>query len=394
MAATSAPSASASSDPRLATALYRQNVSLFLSQVDAALGVTRDDDALTSWVGDASRSLALRAASSAAQLGGGNDDADAPSGRGKKGKKRAAATVAAEASGGAPRAEEIIRRLPHPSWSDFVCMTCGTFLFPPDPTSSTAALIASCCVPTPPAPSPQTPSLPPPPTSTLPCNIYTRPLKRGRTRRRRASRSKAKELHDRALALQRRGGSSNAGADLRRDALLEERTRRVASSHRLGDGRARNCLVMKCARCGARKRRKGVEAKGAPKKGDGSAVGGGGAAATKVASGNISSGKKRKDAGQPLGKARDVASQIHENSDYISLSSLGGGQEKNARPRQHDAPQQAKDVQPRKRKQGEVGKESALPPLLGGSSKKKKKKKNAPESKKRGLMDFLSSLND
>ena len=75
---------------------------------------------------------------------------------------------------------------------------------------------------------------------------------------------------------------------------------------------------------------------------------------------------------------KNVISQIKDNSDYISLSSIGGVT--------------AKDNSKGNNNTGKRKQNDDVSPLLSG--KKKKKKKKAPEKKKSDLMDFLSSLND
>jgi len=209
----------------------------------------------------------------------------------------------------------------------------------------------------------------------LPSNIYIRPLKRSRTRRRRASRAKAKELHNRALSIQRRG-TSNTNIQLQRDILMNEKIQHVASSYRLGDGRAKNCLVMKCTYCGTKKKRKGIEVKADDKKSSSM----GSDNDLKTAKNDTRKKMKRTPAQQQQHnnkEKKNVISQIKDNSDYISLSSVGG----------ITAKDNSKGNNAGKRKQND---DVSL--LLSG--KKKKKKKKAPEKKKSDLMDFLSSLND
>lgn len=354
---------SSSSTPAQITALYRRNISNFLFYSDACLKkeYPNDNGQLTSWIGDTARSLSLRAVTPL-----GSDATDTLNGKRKKKPK-----VKSNAKG--VSADDVIRSLPTPNWSDFICMTCGTFLFPPTaPTTnnkdgSNSPFSDEC----------NTPFIPSP----LPNNIYLRPMKRGRTRRRRASRAKAKELHSRSLMLQRRGGP-NANIELRKDALLKEEMQRIASSYRIGDGRSRHCLVMRCNFCGMKKKRKGMEVKSDKKK-------------SKVIDNDA--GRKMRNVIQPksggsrVEKRKTVASQIHDNTDFISLSPLGGGSGKksanaNDQQQQHDGRQ----VNTGERKQN-TPEDAFISPLL--SSKKKKKKKKA-EPKKGDLMDFLSSLND
>ena len=130
------PPTPTAADVSVTPTLYRQNASLFLARCAAHLeetsrdddvsgggsgsdGARRIDDPLISWVGDAARSLALRAASqppllpadttSSGQAGGGTSVR-------KKKKKRKSRALGDDAS-----AEDVLRALP-PDWSDFVCM--------------------------------------------------------------------------------------------------------------------------------------------------------------------------------------------------------------------------------------------------------------------------------
>ncbi|KAL9178705.1 hypothetical protein ACHAXT_003836 [Thalassiosira profunda] len=331
------------------TTLYRQRASAFLARSDAAISDGRPpDDALASWIGDAARALALRAAT---PINGARIDGD-----GKEAKAAMRQAKKLSAKEGKITAEDVIQTLP-PSWADFVCAACGTFLFPPanpNGTSADGTSLASAIH------SSQAP---------LPGNICLRPMKRGRTRRRRASRAKAKELHDRSLSLQRRG-TSNANIQLRKETLQQEEMRRIASSYRVGDGRSRQCLVMTCTHCGTKKKRKGIDVK--PDKKTGARDG---------------AGQKKQKAKQPEKRPEKetVASQIRDNTDYISLASFGEG----AKLGEKKPPQHKGQAHSAKRKQDVP--DVLASPLLGGKKKKRKKK---PEAKKGALMDFLSSLND
>jgi hypothetical protein len=348
---------------------------------------TPHSSVVTSWMGDTARSVALRSVRPVADID----------------REEAAGYVAAEASYRRKAvkrkaaendefgADGVVWTLPIPGWSDFVCMTCGTLLFPPLPPAGPAAdavdaddgmRAASSSTGLPPA------SMPP---LLLPAgSIRVRPLKRGRTRRRRASRSKAKQLHDRALSLQRRGGGGGGGGSLsnsatRKDALLKERVQRVAYSHRLGDGRARNCSVMKCPYCGTRKKRKGMEVRRDGKKGAGKASAG---AADDGASRRRNSGGRTQQAPERRMVVKsNVASRICDDSGFISLSSLGNGASELPSKHQHQ-PDERQGAG--KRKRDDI--DSFVSPLLMG--KKKKKKKKPVMETKGNLMDFLSSLND
>jgi hypothetical protein len=307
-------------------------------------------------VGDAARSVALRS------VGGGGGDGDVvvvDASDGRKVSKR-----------GNDAGDIVVGTTTLP-WSDTICMSCGTSLVPPPADNPDAIVDGS-----------DNGILPiiassPPPGG----NIYLRPLKRGRTRRRRASRSKSKEMHDRELSLRRRGGGGGPttnDASLR-DALSKERMRRIAYSYRLGDGRARNCLVMKCTHCGTKKKRKGMEVKKSANNGkrkDDDDV------ARRKKKGDGRSTRRPSEIGMAVGKKADVESRVRdESSDFISLE---GGKLLNSKRQQRPDERQGMG----KRKHDE---NSLVSPLLAGKKKKKKK----PEIAKRGdLMDFLSSLND
>ena len=364
------PSLSAPSSSQQITTLYRQNVSSFLFVSDSSLSKLHKHtqhhytasthknnyDSLTSWIGDTARSLSLRAATPLAHDCDNNGTGDTSgSNRKKKNAKKSSK------NGKVVSAEDIVQSLPSSNWSDYICMSCGTLLFPPVLPPSIAthgsnkhndfnndSNIQQTIQP-------------------LPSNIYIRPLKRSRTRRRRASRTKAKELHNRSLSIQRRGTSNAINTQLQKDSLLKEKIQKVAASYRLGDGRAKNCLVMKCTYCGTKRKRKGVEVK--PDARSNSTRGSDGGKAVAQVSNQNANQKKRNEATKHNYTKTRVETQIHDNSDYISLSSIGGGITG-------------------KRKHND---EHTSPLLLAGKKKKKKKK---PVEKKGDLMDFLSSLND
>ena len=363
------PSLSAPSSSQQITTLYRQNVASFLFVSDSSLSLQKHahtqqhhtasthkkyDSSLTSWIGDTARSLSLRATT---PLAHGNDDGTIGTSGSNRKKKNAKKS---SKNGKVVTAADIVTSLPSSNWSDYTCMSCGTLLFPPVLPPSIANNKNNDFNNNDNNKQQQT-------IQSLPSNIYIRPLKRSKTRRRRASRTKAKELHNRSLSIQRRGTSNAINMQLQKDVLLKEKIQKVAASYCLGDGRAKNCLVMKCTYCGTKRKRKGVEVK--PD-----------AAKINRTRGSDNGGKPDKNANQqkrieatkhnndtnPIG----IETQIRANSDYISLSSIGGGISG-------------------KRKHAE---EHTPPLLLAG--KKKKKKKKPVEKKKGDLMDFLSSLND
>ena len=377
------------------TTLYRQNLATFLFYSDVTLSKQQhqNNDYATSWIGDTARSLSLRAATPLS-----HDDDNETADSCSKRKKKKSLQISSERKA---TPADIMRTLPSSKWSDFICMSCGTSLFPPVLPDSVMQAAAKDNIKgvgyndndTKSTSSDATPNIQTPLQSLhhtiqmkpLPSNIYIRPLKRGRTRRRRASRAKAKELHNRSLSIQRRG-TSNTNMQLQSDTLLKERIERVVSSYRLGDGRAKNCLVMKCTYCGTKKKRKGVLVK-ADTKGSNSGkskkvVGG---QADKNAHRKKGSNEETTSSGRIEKETKNVISQkIRENTDYISLSSLvGASTAKKKNDRQGDAA--------RKRKLNDA--EQLTSPLLAGK-KKKKKRKPAETTKKGGLMDFLSSLND
>ena len=373
------PALSAAPTPSQITTLYRQNVANFLFCCDASLEkyqTPRDCEYITTWIGNTARSISLRAATSIADS---DSKVITDHKSNKKRKKELAKISNTRNTKVSPR--DVLRLQPSSSWSDNICMACGTLLFPPvmphniinsDINKKDKKEESSRISNTRSDNQLQTPNhlvLSQP----LPSNIYIRPLKRSRTRRRRASRAKAKELHNRALSIQRRG-TSNTNIQLQKDILMNEKIQQVASSYRLGDGRAKNCLVMKCTYCGTKKKRKGIEVKADIKKS--SSMEGD---ITK----NVKNDTRKKIKGTPAqqhanNEKKNVISQLKDNSDYISLSSIGGGSKDNSK--------ESNNSGKRKKQNDDAS------PLLSG--KKKKKKKKEPEKKKSDLMDFLSSLND
>jgi len=372
------PALSAAPTPSQITTLYRQNVANFLFCCDASLKkyqTPRDCDNNTTWIGNTARSISLRAATSIV-------DSDITDHKANK-KRKKELTRISNTRNTKVSPHDILRLQPSSSWSGNICMACGTLLFPPmmphnindadfrkdaekEESSGTKNTRSNNQLQT---PNQLVLSQP------LPSNIYIRPLKRSRTRRRRASRAKAKELHNRALSIQRRG-TSNTNIQLQKDILMNEKIQQVASSYRLGDGRAKNCLVIKCTYCGTKKKRKGIEVKADIKKSSSMGSDNNLLKPTK----NDTRTKIKETAAQQQQhnnkEKKNVISQIKDNSDYISLSSVGG----------ITAKDNSKGNNAGKRKHEDVSS------LLSG--KKKKKKKKAPEKKKSDLMDFLSSLND
>ena len=374
------PALSAAPTPSQITTLYRQNVANFLFCCDASLEkyqTPRDCDNITTWIGNTARSISLRAATSIAD----SDNIDISDNKSNK-KRKKELTRISNTRNTKVSPHDILRLQPSSSWSDCICMACGTLLFPPvmphniinsDINKKDKKEESSITKNTRSNNQLQTPNhlfLSQP----LPSNIYIRPLKRSRTRRRRASRAKAKELHNRALSIQRRG-TSNTNIQLQKEILINEKIQQVASSYRLGDGRAKNCLVMKCTYCGTKKKRKGIEVKADNKKSNSM---GSDNNLLKTAKNDTRKKIKGTAAQQYTNNEKKKISQIKDNSDYISLSSISGVT--------------AKDNSKGNNNTGKRKQNDDVSLLLSG--KKKKKKKKAPEKKKSDLMDFLSSLND
>ena len=165
--------------------------------------------------------------------------------------------------------------------------------------------------------------------------------------------------------------------------------------YNLGDGRAKNCLVIECTFCGTKKKRKGIEIKksvapSSPSPPNTSRLQG-------TSKGNQSKVVHAKNTGsrksmgsrvvEPTSKRVDgVSSQIRDNTDYISLDSTIKG-------RSGGVSVLVGSTNPQKRKLDRNDVNGNSPLLLQGGKKKKKKK---PETKTKtgALMDFLSSLND
>lgn len=340
----------------LTTVLYRQSLSNFLFYTDASLEHPSDGhlNSITLWIGDTARSLTLRAATPVADESTSSTIANAQRNKAKESQKNSNMLNAKST------ASDVVRALSSHCY-DFVCTACGTFLFPPRTStiitdgSESLALSINEKIDI------QQLSRKP-----LPSNIYIRPLKRGRTRRRRASRAKAKQLHNHAISLQRRG-ASNTSIQLRKDTLIKEDMQRIASSFCMGDGRAKNCLVMSCTFCGTKRKRKGAAVKKKPKNGGGEAV-------------------SRAEQKQSEIKVESIASQIRDNSDFISLGPFGDAWKSPVKQQQPHGNQ----VQSGKKKSYEDAGAFASP--LNSGKKKKRRKKS--ETKKGHLMDFLSSLND
>ena len=291
------------------TAAYRQEVANYLFSCDHTLSSSSCRSSITSWIGDAARAVTLR-------------------------------SVAAAAEGDAPGAHDISVKTSVPSRADYVCMTCGTFLLPQPESNSnyTASSLTELATN---------------PTTTN-CKISLQSMKRGRSRRRRASRCRAKELHNSSLLTKRVGSTNNA--QVRTNVMAQKELLKIADSYRLGDGKSKQCIVVECKFCGSKRKRKGIEisVKNTRKM-------------TEESDAKASSSESKRE--QSKRNINTIGTQIQDNSDFISLASFGKSK--------------------RQAKKRPVN--NATPLLQGG---KKKKKKLEPKGKKSGLMDFLSSLND
>ena len=218
-------------------------------------------------------------------------------------------------------------------WNEFVCLACGTLSYPQDMTN--------ICVDT-------------------SSKTTLRAMKRGRTRRRRSSRSKALQYRKEYLHKQRSHGGSNTNLQLRREVMEQGHRMKMASLHRLGDGKSRHSLVTKCGYCGEEKKRKGVE--------------------VKVSQSNRAA-KKDQQTVHKCVTDRSIGKTIEKQDGFVESNfiSFSDSQQKYT-----SKPNNTVAVA----KKGFSCKQNRSP-LLSGSTKKAKKK---PASSK--LMDFLSSLND
>lgn len=316
------------------TTTYRQEVANFLFSCDQKLSSSSCRSSLTSWIGDTARAVTLRSVDNAA-----GDDVPILD---TNDNVSNSATIRA----------------------DYICMTCGTVLLPqtkPNTNHTAASLTDPATSPNP------TSSLIGPSSTITRCKISLRRMKRGRSRRRRASRCRAKELHNASLLMKRAGSTNNA--QMRMNAMAQKELLKVADSYRLGDGKSKQCIVVECKCCGSKRKRKGIEVsvKNTRKKTEQQPD-----AKARSCSKNKNEKKMHVQKDQPVKKrkAATIGSQIRDNTDFISLASFGNKQlaTTQKRPMNNDAPLL------------QVG--------------KKKRKKQEPKSKKSSLIDFLSSLND
>lgn len=292
---------------------YRRNAATFLS---SSITNFNDSSTTTSWTDEAARSLALRAVYRTAWYGHGTD-----------------------------------LHHPHPTihhhddegnhWKEFVCLTCGTVS--PHPNDATSL----------------------------------RTLQRGRTRRRRSSRSRA-EQHRREDLYKRRiqscgGGNTNSTAQsaVREDMVLRRAEMREANRRRIGDGRSRHCVVRICGFCGTETKKKGVELTNNTKK----------TGTTKERQQKKPSESNRQGI-MPTKGARKRADD--ESLDECNFISLPDSKRKHSRAVTSKQAAQVTETP-------SFSFKTKQSPLVSGG-KKKKKKKGPPAGSK--LMDFLSSLND
>ena len=391
------------------TAQYRKELSMFVNSIINDDDVTSSSSSLlaarqqqSSWIGDMARSLALRSMTKKSFIDNLSVDVDTSnnkhdeagsSGTKMKRKKKKNSldnTTLIFPSSSTNHTSTVASS----AWqkSEIFCMTCGMLLLQLLPTSATTiantrntseSFIASGNAATAAyAEQQHTMSL----LSNLNCNIRLRSMKRGRTRRRRASRTKAKQLTNRTLSLSRRGGSNSSGGNnsnnvsnnaVQNDALLKEQMQHEAYIYCLNDGRAKNCLVFTCMYCGTKKKRKGMEISGDNTKTQQTTK-------TNKKTNNIHVVEKRKKINDKssctpppssmLSRENNTSSSIL-STDYISLNTNS----MNKRRIQDD-------------NNNDNTKHDISPLLLMG--KKKKKKISTPVKKGGDLMDFLSSLND
>jgi len=211
--------------------------------------------------------------------------------------------------------------------SDYFCVTCGvSFLFTPQIMSS----------------------------------IRIRSLKKGKSRRRRASRLKASKLiKDREILQKHRGGGrSFAGNSVNNShggtvMAVENIKLSLKESHeyrRVKDGMSKNCVVYTCGFCGNKYRWKGLCKK------------------RKELQKNCKDFYK--DSHSPTLRKACTATLLESNENFLLLS-------------------KSKNSPPFKKPKYVDAKQS-----LDSARKKKKSQKAQVKSKKSALMDFLSSLND
>lgn len=309
------------------TTTYRQEVANFLFSCDEKLSSSYCRSSLTSWIGDTARALSLKSVTAVA-----NDDFHHP--------------IHCDDDTKNNSYNSTTKRV------DYTCLTCGTFLLRMSK-SSPLSKLGEYQIPT---------SSLFEPSSTTNCKITLRRMKRGRSRRRRASRYRAKELHNSSLLTKRVGSTNNA--QVRANLMAQKERMKVVDSYRLGDGKAKHCIVVECKFCGEKRKRKGIEVsvKNTRKKTEQS-----GEEASRSKNKNTRQIETKQTHNAVGSKPQSIGSQIQNNSDFISLTSFG------------------------KNKNQATPKRTANPLLQAG---KKKKKKQEPKSKKSNLMDFLSSLND
>ncbi|EJK52635.1 hypothetical protein THAOC_28060 [Thalassiosira oceanica] len=347
--------------------MYRRSVSNYLAHTADLFRCRRPPNgdgacSLTAWMNESSRDLALRAAQPIAA----NFDAKTYT-TSKKMQKRKRSEIRRKQTNKLKVSASDVYQSLNPQWEDFICMTCGTFLIPPiDQSTITSSKGPSESDANGRERLPDVLSLMKAQVSSvapLPDNIFLCNMKRGRTRRRRASRAKAKQLYKRALSLERRGSTNNISLDMQWELLLEEKMNELAYSFNVNDGRALSCLVLECGQCGTRHKRKGLEVIGEDKE---AKLRSSNRAVEKSPHNKISSFDAKKNATK---RAHALSSQS-DNKDFISLSS----------------PWQSSGRQSRASQSKRKNPDSIL--LSGGKKKKKKQQSRS------NLQDFLSSLND
>lgn len=198
--------------------------------------------------------------------------------------------------------------------------------------------------------------------------VRLRSIRRGRTRRRRASRNKAKEAAHKentaAFRHHRRKEWKSAGGDYTTKSLIPEDNSAEWKMFRVTDGEAVNCVVYTCGNCGQKQKLKGIPVTAKRKR--------------KIADNGKLVEPKGFRVNSSSNSKEEKQKRFEQGSSYVSHNFV--------RNRETDFKGDIMSLAHNKKTENRA--------MFNRLDSRKKRKKNGGSHKKSDLMNFLSSLND